>query len=845
MSKVRPEDNNPDIKPTNMIRFAIGDNAKDITLRNVELSWAEFKSGLSKPVKKRIRYDNRKVNLNTNEIERNKETGEPNYLSHQEAIKQAISIEKLKLKYFIGGYFSVLKRKNENVEARTLIVLDIDSFRKDIDQLSEILKSELGKYDYIAYSTASHTPKKPCVRVILRCSKEIKGELYPGIAKNFIDKLTFKDAIDVKASTIVSQAMYLPAIIEITDQPGTEEKYEYEYWIEENSGYGVNIEDFSNPIIEMPIVDSGKTISDDVYDYSYSPVNTEKVIECLKKYPAKYLDYHGWLEVSMAMHHNYKGSDKGYKIWDGWNAEDDRYDAVKNKQIWKSFKSKDKLKTFASIIQKVNEREKTDWQKDILSRIRDLKEKFSESEELMPIICGIAKHCSTSEAEYYIREIKDSTKLTIGALRSLVSKEQKKIAAEEIKRSAKKTFKISEELPRAMFTDYVDSDKPPRTTLPNFEVILKAYNISIKRNLISREEEINIPGQTYCADTKLNASYNQLVSICEMNGLHKNNLINGYCSNIGSKNVYNPVLDFIKSKAWDGIDRIQGLLETIVVKDGYNTALKNLLVKKWLISAVAVLCSEKGTKTKGVLILQGGQSGKKSYWFEKLIPKELKDYYCEGLQLNTRDKDSIAISNSNWIAELGEFEGSISSRNIASLKAFISNDKSMLRRAYAAKNEVFYRRSVFCGTVNPEEFLTDRTGNVRFWVISVIDLLCSDHIDKQQLWAQVFHLFESGITWMLTLEEESLLEASNESFLETCPYEEMIVRYIKPYSKNITTCPEINRKTATEILLQIKEAWGIGVNIDQRATRAVASALNRLGFKRELGNRKRFYVEAV
>ena len=74
------------------------------------------------------------------------------------------------------------------------------------------------------------------------------------------------------------------------------------------------------------------------------------------------------------------------------------------------------------------------------------------------------------------------SKLAIGALRSLVGKEQKKIAAEEIKRSAKKTFKISEELPRAMFTDYVDSDKPPRTTLPNFEVILKAYNIFIKRN---------------------------------------------------------------------------------------------------------------------------------------------------------------------------------------------------------------------------------------------------------------------------------------------------------------------------------------------------------------------------
>ena len=41
--------------------------------------------------------------------------------------------------------------------------------------------------------------------------------------------------------------------------------------------------------------------------------------------------------------------------------------------------------------------------------------------------------------------------------------------------------------------------KPPRTTLPNFYVILKAYNITIRRNLISREEEIEIPGQSTLA----------------------------------------------------------------------------------------------------------------------------------------------------------------------------------------------------------------------------------------------------------------------------------------------------------------------------------------------------------
>ena len=172
--------------------------------------------------------------------------------------------------------------------------------------------------------------------------------------------MTFKDAIDVKASSIVSQAMYLPVIIEITDQPENENHYQYEYWTQENEGDLISTKDYSVQVIEMPMKPSYNIATEEVCDYSYTPISTEKIIEYLREYPAKDLDYHGWLEVSMAMSHNYQGSEKGYKIWDLWSAKDvDRYDPVKNKQIWKSFKTKDKIKTFASIIKKVNEQGKT------------------------------------------------------------------------------------------------------------------------------------------------------------------------------------------------------------------------------------------------------------------------------------------------------------------------------------------------------------------------------------------------------------------------------------------------------------------------------------------------------
>ena len=313
-----------------------------------------------------------------------------------------------------------------------------------------------------------------------------------------------------------------------------------------------------------------------------------------------------------------------------------------------------------------------------------------------------------------------------------------------------------------------------------------------------------------------------------MNGLNKNNLINGYCSNIGSKNVYNPVLDLIKSKPWDGKSRLQALYDTIIIGDDYPLEEKNLYVRKWLISEVAALCVEKGLKSKGVLIFQGKQSTNKSPWFQSLVPKELSDYFCENFNLNPLDKDSVATGNSFWIVDLGEFDRMMRSSTIGSMKAYISSNKSVLRRAYAAKNEFFYRRNVFCGTVNPKEFLKDRTGNVRYWCIPVKQLLSTAHIDMQQLWGEIYEIYKTGERWWLIPEEEERLEISNKRFLEICSVEETFLSEYEPYTDGDSTNKNPPLTFGIKRLMQ-KLGWNLP--IPKKDMVAMKAMLDRIGTK--------------
>jgi putative DNA primase/helicase len=128
--------------------------------------------------------------------------------------------------------------------------------------------------------------------------------------------------------------------------------------------------------------------------------------------------------------------------------------------------------------------------------------------------------------------------------------------------------------------------------------------------------------------------------------------------------------------------------------------------------------------------------------------------------LDAGNKDSLISAITHWVVEIGELDSSFK-KDIARLKGFLTSDRDKVRRPYGRSDSEYPRRTVFCATVNDDNFLVDSTGNSRWWTIPVIAIIYRHDINMQQVFAQLATHLEDGMQWWLTSEEEALLELHN------------------------------------------------------------------------------------
>ncbi len=137
-----------------------------------------------------------------------------------------------------------------------------------------------------------------------------------------------------------------------------------------------------------------------------------------------------------------------------------------------------------------------------------------------------------------------------------------------------------------------------------------------------------------------------------------------------------------------------------------------------------------------------------------------------------------------WIAELGELDATLK-RDQSSLKAFITSAVDTYRQPYASVAVDRPRRTSFCVTVNPTEFINDETGSRRFWVIhpETIDVEKLKSLSKRwfrQMWRQVYDelYLPDPQGFRLTDEERAILEHENLQHSKPLPGEiEILDRY--------------------------------------------------------------------
>ena len=328
-------------------------------------------------------------------------------------------------------------------------------------------------------------------------------------------------------------------------------------------------------------------------------------------------------------------------------------------------------------------------------------------------------------------------------------------------------------IPAHKFPDISLSERP-LATIENIQFLLEHFNITCVYDEVARDFETHIPKAGYSDDNVKNNSIIHIQSLATKCGLPKMDIAS-MIQTIGDRRRVNPIKEWLESRDWDGVSRFSELKNTLHISPAHDK-FANILLKKWLISAVAALY-EPDFHSRGVLVLQGKQSLGKTTWLKKLVGPMGK-YFKEGAILDPREKDTIIIASSKWIVELGELGSTFNKADLGRLKAFISDSEDEVRKPYARVNERLKRRTVFSATVNDIEFLRDLTGNSRWWVIPCEAIKYNHDLDMQQVWAEILNnYYLRGQIWWLTPEEEKELERLNNYFEVTDPLEIRLDNY--------------------------------------------------------------------
>jgi len=316
------------------------------------------------------------------------------------------------------------------------------------------------------------------------------------------------------------------------------------------------------------------------------------------------------------------------------------------------------------------------------------------------------------------------------------------------------------------------------TTIANVKHMLAGYSIVAKYNVITKKLVIIIPGLIGTIDNADNVSMSYIISLANLNGI-STGLVPEFVSTIADAHQFNPVTDWIHSKPWDGVDRLQSIYDTLVARKDYPEALKQKLMYRWLLSAVAAASMPRGFHSRGVLTLQGPQSIGKTAWISALISDTFLREQVLKLDhhLDAGNKDSLITAISSWIVEMGELDSSFKT-DIARLKGFLTSNSDKVRKPYGRVNSEYPRKTIFYATVNESNFLIDPTGNTRFWTIPVIKIDYAHNIDTQQLFAQVAVDHNKGEQWWLTTDEEKCLEKFNSSHRSISAIQERIAEIL-------------------------------------------------------------------
>lgn len=310
----------------------------------------------------------------------------------------------------------------------------------------------------------------------------------------------------------------------------------------------------------------------------------------------------------------------------------------------------------------------------------------------------------------------------------------------------------------------------------------------LRYNLLTQKAELDEENLPRPENETLSIEEKSLVYCEEKYGVSfkKQSLFKIHLRNAYESNYYHPVEEYLRGLKDVSPVAIDNLASRYL---GNNTKLANILLKKTLIAAVARVL-DRGCDVHSILVLYSPKQGigksrflrtlaTNPIWFSDTVPeiKPSRDLYAKLLQ--------------HWIIEIGEIDTKFRRQKEDEIKDFITSARDDFRPAYGKTQLKCPRHFILTGSTNNGSFLTDQTGSRRYWIIKVnenIDIAALE-LEIHGIWAAAVQAYNDGEEWLLTKEEEEMLEQSNASYTYEHPWYEPIEKYIERHQNDLYILP--------------------------------------------------------
>lgn len=637
---------------------------------------------------------------------------------------------------FVGGSLKGGRRKTDAVAWRQIVTLDADFVKGDIWSAIEMMFDGAG----LIYSTHKHTPEKPRVRFVFPLKRPVSPEEYVAIAKriaadigiDFFDDTTYQP----------HRLMYWPS----TSLDG---EYEFQVqdgpWIDPDEVL-VRYNDWRDPL-EWPESSRQQQALKKMADRAEDPHSKNGLIGAF----CRTYSIEEAIEEFLSERYE-KFQENRYTYVDGSTAggliiyEDGKF---------------------------AYSHHGTDPISGLLVNSFDFVRihLFGDLDEDLKQGTPVVKHPSYTKMNEYAMEIDDvklkliNEKLAVAAqdFDMDLDEENEDEEAWKLKLELNQYGKFKASAPNVLLILENDPGLKGKIAYDDF-----AYRAVIRGDLPWRKQSDG----RYWQDVDDAGLRNYIEAIY---GFATKGKIQDGLLEVQNRNKFHPVREYLAGLEWDGIDRLDTLF--IDYLGAADTEYVRTVTRKAFTAAVARVM-QPGIKFDYMLTLVGPQGVGKSM----ILNRMGGEWFSDSLT-TVQGKDAYEQLQGAWIIEMAELAATRKAE-VESIKQFLTKQVDRFRVSYGRNVSDFPRQCVFFGTTNDFDFLKDRTGNRRFWPVTINENVPAltwrdlDRMTVDQLWAEAKDRYQAKEPLGLSREIEAEAQSLQAKHTEESPLMGPIIEFL-------------------------------------------------------------------